>query len=173
MSKRKTRNQEHEAQFPFRLIQFWLEPIQDGQELRQCQCRKRTATYANTHYMDMFRQARLVAEGRTEREATDLVWNQARDEQMKKHYTKYAGTFHCTECVKLMIRASNGDQVTALAFLPSQILGMPQCFIMGCMLASMNDDGHPFLIPVRRGTSFEDAIKLMQSGENFDIHLNG
>jgi hypothetical protein len=120
--------------------------------------------------MDAFKQLRMIAVGMDEAKATNIVWNHARDEQMKGKYTKHGTTFQCEQCVFDLIAEANGMNIATLVMMPLKIFGLPHSLIMGNKLLTMDDSGLPF-VAISRAKTIHELSKQLHS-EAISLEIN-
>lgn len=166
MGKENRRKAHQRAEFPFRLLNYWIKPNR-GAEKKQCRCGNE-ATYLFDHYMNDFEVQRLQASGKSDAEATDIVWNQALAEQRRGKYTRHGITAHCEECTFKILSISVGENVARLTLVPLALSPYGSA-ILANELQTPQDEGRPFASFINVQT-IADLARLLRS-EGVPIHV--
>lgn len=167
MSKRnRAKRAKHQSiAFPFRLLQHWVKPFASG---LACKCGEETH-YCVQSFFDLEKYKRLIESGKTDSEATDVVWDQALSEQLKGVY-KVSHVHHlCQECAFYLLSVAVGDTAANVAMLPMMILGDLSSVIVGSELSSIDDEGKNFAGMARAQTI--DELLAQMRGQVAPIHL--
>jgi len=170
MSKRnrlKREQNREQAGYPFKMLHYWMKSfVSQG----QCRCGRPSTEYALHHFLAIKEMQCLAASGKSDQQATEVVWQKALAEQQKGIYTVRIVTSHCKQCSMALLEQAVGENAATLAMMPMMLLGDRSSVIVGAKLLTKDDDGKLFAAMTHAKTIEE--LRRHIRGEEIAIHLS-